>query len=576
MQRTFGPVRSIAVTGSSRRRLIARTMVLGMLSVVLPAATGCGAPDAASTPEQIPGRLRIGLGAELEGTQYWLEATFYVAAGSQSTTLGSTPGETSLSYELTPGSYAVEIGTDFRVLRESGGALEQVEAELLSDIAQPFQIDPESTTRVIYRFAVGSKPIEFGPGELAIDFEVEARAESEASLRFVSPYIAVSGRPGTFVARGSGLGAPTSELTVLIGDLEVGPLQPDDETQVKVEYPGLPAGRYPVSVQSSTASVEAELVVVDPPVAQASVTFAQGPRSRLVYDAERQRLYAVNRDSHQIERYQSDGGGWTALPARTVPQLTDIALMPDGRSLIVLSRGAISQIHLEDESWTLFTQQPNPDPFCGSYFDEIAMGNDGKAMVIFNYAECSGFSTPFLYDGVTASFVSAPLGIFYDGNVAASADGTRVYAGSNGVSPAQSVASFDTRSWVGAASNPVAYNLYAVTVSGDASRVILQNTAVYDRALALLGFIPGGGVALASRDSTRAFVYREDGQPRVDVYDLNAEPGPGAFFPAVASIELSDEPNTSGGAYTVSMTTSPDDSLLVVSGSDAIVAIPVP
>jgi hypothetical protein len=577
MQGRIGRLSSGPGARGARRSLVTGTVMLALLAAAAaPTLAGCSAPDGAVVQDRAAGRFELGLSAELDGVQYWLEATFFVTGGTESAFLSSSRGDTSLAHELTPGSYAVELLADFRVLRDRGGFLDVVEADLLSDATQLFEIDSESTTRVAYRFAVDHGAIEFGPGELAIDFEVEPRIAPQASLRFVSPYVGTSGQPGTLVARGSDLDAAGSELTVLIGDLRIGPLQPEDATQVRIEYPGLPAGRYPVSVLSSTAEVQAELVVVDPPVPEASVILHEGPRSRLVYDAERQRLYAVNRSTQQIERYQHGGDGWSALPARTVPELTDIAMMPDGQSLVVLSRGAISELYLDDGSLTLFTQQSNPNPFCGGFFDQIAMGNDGKAMVIFNYADCSGFSNPYLYDGVQRSFASVPLGIFYNGTAAASADGTRVYAGSNGVSPAQAVVTFDTRSWTGSAGHSVAYNLGAVAVSGDASRVILQNTAVYDQTLALLGFLPSGGVALASRDSARAFVYRHDDSPRIEVYDLNGELEAGAFFPVVANFGLPEAPSSDGSLNTISMAASPDDSLVIVSGSSAIVTVPVP
>jgi hypothetical protein len=79
----------------------------------VPTAVACGGPDAAGVDERAKGALRLGPSAELEGTRYWLEATFYVS-GPESTWLGSGPGNTSLVLDLTPGSYTVELASKWR------------------------------------------------------------------------------------------------------------------------------------------------------------------------------------------------------------------------------------------------------------------------------------------------------------------------------------------------------------------------------------------------------------------------------------------------------------------------------
>jgi hypothetical protein len=121
-------------------------------------------------------------------------------------------------------------------------------------------------------------------------------------------------------------------------------------------------------------------------------------------------------------------------------------------------------------------------------------------------------------------------------------------------------------------------NLNTLTVSGDASRVILQNEAVYSRSLSLTGNLASGGVALASRDSSEAFVYVESGaQPSVVVYDLPCALLPGALYPVLATVPLSTSPNSvNGSLYDITMTSTPDDAVVFVSGDSVIVAVPVP
>jgi hypothetical protein len=126
-------------------------------------------------------------------------------------------------------------------------------------------------------------------------------------------------------------------------------------------------------------------------------------------------------------------------------------------------------------------------------------------------------------------------------------------------------------------SGPAAYNLNAVTVSADASRVILQNKAVYSRSLSLTGNMPTGGVILASRDSSKAFVYRDDGGlPRIVVHDLNGPLQAGAIYPTLKTVNLPASPNSANGTYyDISMAATPDDATVFVSGNSGIIVTPV-
>src|SRR5262249_31225626 len=139
-------------------------------------------------------------------------------------------------------------------------------------------------------------------------------------------------------------------------------------------------------------------------------------------------------------------------------------------------------------------------------------------------------------------------GSLYFGTVGASADGTRIYAGSNGIFPPDNVDIYNPVANTFTASS-VAVNLFAVSVSADASKVILQNSSVYSRSLTLLGNLAPGGVAAVSRDASRAFVFFEDTDgPRVAIYDLNGALLPGAVFPLVSTIQLPDSPNAATGS----------------------------
>ena len=154
--------------------------------------------------------------------------------------------------------------------------------------------------------------------------------------------------------------------------------------------------------------------------------------------------------------------------------------------------------------------------------------------------------------------------------------------GSNGLSPPPEVFIFNALNNA-IVTGPVNYNLAAASVSGDASRVLLRGadgilpgTDVYSRALSLTGHLPAGGGALASRDSSRAFVYRDDGTagPRLEVFDLNGALTAGALYPLAKTVALADSPNTAGD-QSVRLVSTADDSAVFVSGAARILVAPV-
>lgn len=295
---------------------------------------------------------------------------------------------------------------------------------------------------------------------------------------------------------------------------------------------------------------------------------APGPRTRLLYDSTRAAIYAVNTVDQTIERFTFANGQWSIIDSLFVPQLTDVVMTPDGETLIVLQRDAISDISLAIAPFAPVQRASNPYPYCGG-FNKAAAGSNGNIVVVSNISWC--YSSTYIYNIYSHSLTTMPP--FY--TVGASADGSRIYVGSHGgFSSTVSIYNPQTNTLSASA---VALDLSAVTVSGNASRVILDNAFVYSSPLRFLGNIAAGGVALASRDSSRAFVYRDDGPgPRIAVYDLSGPPRPNGIYPLVGIVQLPDLPNELRGTNdAISMTTNADDSVVFVSGSRKLLVVPV-
>jgi len=97
----------------------------------------------------------------LDGARYQLDASF-VVSGPESATLAASPGEAILSRGLAPGSYTVELRPGYQVLQDQAVVLTPIDAQLLSDLTQTFEIGAAVTTRVSYRFIISTGAITFG------------------------------------------------------------------------------------------------------------------------------------------------------------------------------------------------------------------------------------------------------------------------------------------------------------------------------------------------------------------------------------------------------------------------------
>jgi cysteine-rich repeat protein len=393
---------------------------------------------------------------------------------------------------------------------------------------------------------------------------------------FVAPYVGIAGQGGTLRVRGRGF--QTSSTMIRVGDLAIGPVTPDGDTQVTMSYPPLPEGRYSVTPidPPGISPTGAQLVVVAPTPTSYQAIDAPGHRVRLIYDAERQALYGVSRLDQQIEHFTYADGAWSTVPPHIVPQLTDVAMAPHGRSLIVLDRDAISEMSLTDSRFVLENRAENPDPFCGGFFDQAVPADNGKILVLFALSECSGFTPVYLYDLLDHSLGTSSSA--HHGLAAASGDGSRIYVGGSFMAPGseQAVQIFNSLSNT-MSSSTADLNLTAISVSRSASRVILQDRFVYSRSLTLTGNLPPRGAALASTDSSRAFVYIQDGSgPRLEVYNLNGPLQSGALYPLLKTIPLADAANGAGASPPpVAMTSSPDDAVVFVSGDSKVLVVPV-
>jgi hypothetical protein len=294
----------------------------------------------------------------------------------------------------------------------------------------------------------------------------------------------------------------------------------------------------------------------------------------------------VNVAGQEIEIYQLANGAWSAQPPYAVASVTDAALTPDGKLLIVLTQQGVGELALPIGSSAIKQRASNPDSSCGQYLSSLAMANDGRAFIVSDLTMCSGLSATYLYDVTSYSISNIQAGgaltDLNSGVVAGGADGSELFAASTNLSGGTlDVMTFNAKNnSVMLNISNVMYDVSAIAVSGDASRVILNNVDVYSGSLTLLGHLPTpstGGQVLMSRDSSRAYLYHdESGTAQLDIYNLNGSLLSGSIYPLLKTVTLADLPSSQIKSYsTIALAESADGSTVFVSGNSKIVVQPV-
>ncbi len=428
-------------------------------------------------------------------------------------------------------------------------------------------------------------------------------------VRFVAPYVATAGVPGTAVIRGQGF-QKFSITGVSFGVAAATAFTVVNDTEILASYPALAAASYPVQIQAPSSpgaiTSEANLVIVNPPnYPAATIAYPSGtPQVKeFVYDAERQALLmAVDTAGGEILRYQYSGG-WGSPTTAMIGSLSDIALSADGKQLLALSQTALTP--LDPTAFTAGTPSPAPAfAIAGTYFKNLAMGNDNNAVITTGYP--GGTSTGlYLYNACNAvSLGNATCSpVFYqpattptldNSTPVASSDGSliAIMQGDSSLTSRPPVYQYVPASYTFSATsvalnqysaNPVAPALSVYTPPNSTTsttRIVLSGTDVnnaavinvYDGSYNLLGTLPS---------TTRAVVLYQDATPHIFAYtydsalsqvlryDLSVSQGGGVYSSGASA------PAANPGAN-VRMAISPDGGTLFLAGSSQIVVQPAP
>jgi hypothetical protein len=395
----------------------------------------------------------------------------------------------------------------------------------------------------------------------------------------VAPYVAIAGRNDKFVLRGSGF-TGMSRPTVRIGGAAVSSLSVISDTEALIVPSSLSAGRYPVQIENVSGAFRgsASLLVKaarDRPYAAFGVSsFA----TRLVFDNERETLYAASAEDQQIDRYRFDGGQWQTLSPLVVPHLQDIALSPDGEQLIAAAYNDIYQIDLDLEPLQVVRAASyHANDFVGEILFRIGLANDGTAFLSADSTCCTGNFNIARYSLGSTLITTMPYPIGdSESNVQSSADGSVVFLSGY----------YLHRYLAGSGSfEQISANVSPTAVNRDGSRLTNQGM-IYDDHFNYLGRAAAsyGHTIFGQRpDRLYTFRYRDSDSNlglNVIVSDPTAPLGSGAIYPEIARVPVADDPRTGDASlyYAIASpsTVSADDRTFFFRGFEKLIIVPMP
>jgi len=152
-----------------RRRLHRLLVAISLLAVACSSAP--------TKSQRGAGRLELPLRSSVDGVTYELRDAVFDITGTVDLALDTSkePEATLLTEVLPPGNYSIELMDGWALIDVESRSTDRLNAALLSDNPLSFEVLPDHTTAILYRFAVDGDPVELSDGRLEVTIEVTQR-----------------------------------------------------------------------------------------------------------------------------------------------------------------------------------------------------------------------------------------------------------------------------------------------------------------------------------------------------------------------------------------------------------------
>lgn len=412
------------------------------------------------------------------------------------------------------------------------------------------------------------------------ELEVPIKVTSELpSIQVAAPYVITPNTAGTIIIRGHGFNRLSANSRIKIGENLYPIKTQQSETQLKVEHPGLAAGVYPVSLDLNSAFPlkGSNLVVKTSNNTAAQTLDAPGNRTVMLFDDEREQIYAYNSTTELIEIFSYQQGKWSLSWTKDFADVRAMALTKDGTKLIATRRSELWSFDLTQANWPATLLLNVGGASCNLNLATVATLNDNKVAVSSFYNSCSGYSNLYMFD-LTANKTFGNLSA-YNASVGASKDGSKLLISQTGLSPAPGVLLLDSLAYQTIPTN-LSGNYAQAELNTDGSRIMFGDATVFDENLQRHGLIGNTENSLQqvefSPKEPKAWVlkyrYEAPFTLRLEVVDISK---PSATnYPLLSSAALTDLTDAIEFRFTTMLVT-PDDQTAIISIPNKIIFQPL-
>jgi hypothetical protein len=256
-----------------------------------------------------------------------------------------------------------------------------------------------SVTACVNDPSCGTGQLSGSPVTIPVEYDISSGVDGNT----VTPRVVPASTPGTVILRGAGF---TGATAVSFGSMAATSVSVVSDSEIDASYSALPAGTYPVTVDSGNISYSASLVAVSPPAfTSTTIPYPAGldlsyPNTAgLEYDAQRSALFVLLpggiSTNSTLLRYAFDGSTWGAPTQISMTGSVQVHLSPDGTHLLVLvapdgdhtSMVELDPVTLAQTNITTVANyySSGTDAACG-----FAFADDGNAIV--SNADSFGFA----------------------------------------------------------------------------------------------------------------------------------------------------------------------------------------
>ena len=422
------------------------------------------------------------------------------------------------------------------------------------------------------------------PQTIPVEYDIASGVDGDT----VTPGVVAANATGTVILRGAGFTGATS---VSFGSIAATSITVVSDSEVHASYPALPAGTYPVTIDSGSISDTASLVAVSPPAfTQTLIPYppslvGQTP-SEIEYDPQRTAIFVLFQTGNQpltpsdstLLRYSFNGGAWGAPTQISMTNLEQVHLSSDGTHLLGLVSPDVqhlSIIELDPVTLAQTKVTTGSSPSSGDVACGFALANDGNAYVTFS-------TEPYVVGVAFGTFSGAFTWMYDGGNPLNDGQGCNPVASGNGaivelgglMNGHEFIASSEAATTSGAETS-------AGSTGDLAGDRFLNGPVVETQTGQILGYLTTDFNVINSA-GTRAYGYKPDAvtcAPTLSTFDLTATPTPVQYNPQSPQFPLLGTPITlpadcSNPALAL-LAISPDSSTVFVARTDGIVVQPL-